>query len=71
MNILFTVLQQYLTLDSQCVRLFLSDGRKSKTYGLEEPVDNIAHCPHFKQFVGWISGEDELFVSICCLFRIV
>ncbi|XP_052231228.1 WD repeat-containing protein 97-like isoform X3 [Dreissena polymorpha] len=55
-------LDEYLTTDGQCVRLFMSDGRKKKTYALEEPMDHVSYCPAFRQFVGWITGEDELFL---------
>lgn len=57
------LLQEYLTTDGKCVRLFLSDGRKKKSYYPEEAMDHISYCGHFKQFVGWITGGDELFVS--------
>ncbi|WAR11385.1 WDR97-like protein [Mya arenaria] len=53
---------EYLTTDGQCVRIFMSDGRRKKTYTLEEPMDNISYCLHFRQYVGWITGEDELFL---------
>ncbi|XP_052816853.1 uncharacterized protein LOC128243253 isoform X2 [Mya arenaria] len=55
-------LDEYLTTDGQCVRIFMSDGRRKKTYTLEEPMDNISYCLHFRQYVGWITGEDELFL---------
>ena len=42
----------------------MSDGRRKKTYSPEEAMDNLSYCSFFKQFVGWISGHDELFVSI-------
>ena len=40
----------------------MEDGRKKETYKPEEPLDNIVYCRHTKQFVGWITGQDELFV---------
>jgi hypothetical protein len=43
--------------------MFMSDGRKKKAYTPEEPMDHISYCSNFKQFVGWITGGDELFVS--------
>ncbi|XP_053401290.1 WD repeat-containing protein 97-like isoform X3 [Mercenaria mercenaria] len=55
-------LDEYLTTDGKTVRLFLSDGRKKKTYTPEEPMDHISYCSSYKQYVGWITGGDELFL---------
>ena len=59
------ILQEYLTSDGQCVRFFLADGRKKKTYTPEEPMDHISYCSLIQQYVGWSTDGDELFVSTC------
>ena len=62
------IFQEYLTTDGQCIRTFMSDGRKKKTYATEEPMDKIAYCGYYKQYVGWFSDGDELFV---CRFHMI
>lgn len=51
-------------MDGKVIRLFLEDGRKKCSYNPEEPIDNIEYCSQTSQFVGWVSGEDEIFVSL-------
>ena len=57
-----------MTTDGKTVRMFMSDGRKKKAYAPEEPMDHISYCSNFKQFVGRMTGGDELFVSFCSPF---
>ncbi|KAL4234275.1 hypothetical protein ACF0H5_005926 [Mactra antiquata] len=40
----------------------MADGRKKRTYAIEEQMDHISYCPHFRQFVGWCTGGDEVFL---------
>ncbi|KAL5022160.1 hypothetical protein ScPMuIL_001315 [Solemya velum] len=54
--------KQYLTLDGKVIRLFMEDGRKKCSYNPEEPIDNIVYCSQTSQFVGWVDGEDEIFL---------
>ncbi|XP_033754622.1 WD repeat-containing protein 97-like isoform X2 [Pecten maximus] len=54
--------KEYVTTDGKNIRVFLEDGRKKESYIPEEPIDNLVHCKHTKQYVGWISEQDELFL---------
>ncbi|OWF56397.1 WD repeat-containing protein [Mizuhopecten yessoensis] len=54
--------KEYVTTDGKNIRVFLEDGRKKESYIPEEPIDNLVYCKHTKQYVGWITDQDEIFL---------
>ena len=61
--------QEYLTCDGQNFRFFHEDGRKKDIIDTEEGMNRVIYSNQTNQFVGWVHGQEDLYVSVSILAK--
>ena len=58
------VLQDYVSVDDEAIRIFSSSGMKKDIIMPSEDIDRVCHIRHINSFVGWKYKDCKLYVSI-------
>lgn len=57
------MLQDYISVDDQAIRIFASSGMKKDIIMPSEEIDRVCHITHIDSFVGWKYKDNKLYVS--------
>lgn len=57
------VLQEYVSLDENTIRVFHSSGMKKDIIMPTEDINRLCHVRHINSYVGWKHKETNLYVS--------
>ena len=59
----YSLFQDYVTFDGKMLRVFQNDGRKKDIITPPEAFKRLIHATQVNLFVGWVPGEDKVYVS--------
>lgn len=62
----FSLMQNYLTFDGNNLCFFDEDGHKQGSFQAIENINRVVFSSQTNQFVGYMCGQEHLYVSIFC-----